>query len=219
MEIKVMANILEVNDQFAAQVNARLNEHGVFAINLMGSPGCGKTLLLEKTIAELKNELNIAIIEGDLYTHKDAQRIKQPGVQVFQINTVGGCHLDANMVNIALDHLELTGLDLLIIENVGNLVCPAEFNLGEQACVTVLSITEGEDKPQKYPLVFLKAQAVLINKIDLLSFTDFNLESASNDLAAINSAAELITVSCRTGEGLNHWYDWLRKRAKKQARC
>lgn len=219
MEIKVMENILEVNDQFAAQVNARLAAHGIFALNLMGAPGCGKTLLLEKTIAALKHELNIAIIEGDLYTYKDAQRIEQPGVQVVQINTVGGCHLDANMVSIALDHLELTGLDLLIIENVGNLVCPAEFNIGEQACVTVLSITEGEDKPQKYPLVFLKAQAILINKIDLLPFTDFNLESAKNDLTAINSAAELITISCRTGDGLNHWYDWLRKRAKKQARC
>lgn len=219
MEIKVMANILEVNDKIAARVSSRLTAAGVFALNLMGAPGCGKTALLEQTIAALKNELRIAVIEGDLYTDRDARRIEMQGVPVVQINTAGGCHLDANMINITLDCLDLTNLDILIIENVGNLVCPAEFNIGEQARVTVLSITEGEDKPQKYPLIFREAGAVVINKIDLLPYTDFHLESVVNDLRALNAATRLFAVSCRTGEGLNSWYDWLRAQVKKRARC
>lgn len=219
MEIKVMANILEANDAIAAQVGKRLSGKGVFALNLMGAPGCGKTALLENTIAALRRELRIAVIEGDLYTDRDARRIEMQGAPVVQINTAGGCHLDANMVNIALDCLDLEELDIVIIENVGNLVCPAEFDIGEQARVTVLSITEGEDKPQKYPLIFREADAVVLNKIDLLPFTDFNLSSAINDLKTMNGAASVLAVSCRTGEGLDDWYGWLRAQVKKQARC
>lgn len=210
MEIKVMANILDKNDQIAAEVNALLAGCGIFTLNLLGSPGSGKTSLLERTIAVLKDELNMAVIEGDLFTDKDADRIARQGVPVVQINTGGGCHLDANMVKGVLARLDLAKLDLLIIENVGNLVCPAEFNIGEDVKVTVLSVTEGEDKPLKYPLMFKQASAVVLNKIDLLPYTSFDLAAASDDIASINPGITQINVSCRTGEGLEAWYDWLR---------
>lgn len=212
MKIRVMANILDKNDQLAAEVNTRLSRHGVFTLNLLGSPGSGKTALLERTIAALKAELSLAVIEGDLFTDKDAARIVRQGVPVVQINTGGGCHLDANMVKEALADWKLEQFDLLIIENVGNLVCPAEFNIGEDAKATVLSITEGEDKPLKYPLIFKQAGAVVLNKIDLLPYTEFDLAAVSDDITCINPQVALFAASCRTGEGLEKWYDWLRKR-------
>lgn len=219
MQIKVMTNILDRNDQIAAEVNERLSAAGIFVINLLGSPGCGKTSLLESTIVGLKGELSMAVIEGDLFTAKDAQRIEQHGVPVVQINTGGGCHLDANMVNSVLDHLTLEKLDLIVIENVGNLVCPAEFNIGEDVKVTVLSITEGEDKPLKYPLIFKQASAVILNKVDLLPYTSFDMQSAMKDIMSISPETALLQVSCRTGEGLDHWYDWLKKQVQmKQSR-
>lgn len=219
MEIKVMANILDKNDQIAADVNAQLSRRGIFVLNLLGSPGSGKTALLERTIAALKDELSMAVIEGDLFTDKDAERIARQGVPVVQINTGGGCHLDAGMVRGVLDRLDLERLELLIIENVGNLVCPAEFNIGEDMKATVLSVTEGEDKPLKYPLVFKQAGAAVVNKIDLLPYTSFDLAAATEDIMSINPQITLITASCRTGEGLEAWYDWLRGRvaAKKAA--
>ena len=219
MQIKVMTNILERNDQIAAEVNERLSSAGIFVVNLLGSPGCGKTSLLESTIAGLKSELSIAVIEGDLFTAKDAQRIEQHGVPVVQINTGGGCHLDANMVNSVLDDLNLENLDLIVIENVGNLVCPAEFNIGEDVKVTVLSITEGEDKPLKYPLIFKQASAVILNKVDLLPYTNFNMPSAIHDITSINPQAVIIEISCQTNVGLELWCDWLKKQVQmKQAR-
>jgi len=214
MEIKVMANILEVNDQIAEAVNARLTAQGIFTLNLLGSPGCGKTSLLEQTLAALTDEFAIAVIEGDLFTDKDASRIERYGVPVIQINTVGGCHLDANMIEKVLEQLDLSNLDMLIIENVGNLVCPAEFNIGEHARATVLSVTEGDDKPLKYPLIFKQADAVILNKMDLLPYTSFNYQSAITDIKNINPAAALVTASCRTGDGLASWYDWLREQVK-----
>jgi hydrogenase nickel incorporation protein HypB len=219
MEIKVMANILDKNDQIAAEVNGFLTAKGIFSLNLLGSPGSGKTSLLEKTIAALKDEMSIAVIEGDLFTAKDAERIDRQGVPVVQINTGGGCHLDANMVKGVLAGLDLAKLDLLIIENVGNLVCPAEFQIGEDVKVTVLSVTEGDDKPLKYPLIFKQASAVILNKIDLLPYTSFDLASACDDIAGINPKIALIKASCRTGEGLEDWYGWLRRQvaAKKAA--
>ena len=219
MEIKVMANILDKNDQIAAEVNGLLSGHGVFTLNLLGSPGSGKTSLLERTIAALKDEMSMAVIEGDLFTDKDADRIARQGVPVVQINTGGGCHLDASMVKGVLGRLELARLDLLIIENVGNLVCPAEFNIGEDVKVTVLSVTEGEDKPLKYPLMFKQASAVVLNKIDLLPYTSFDLAAATEDIASINPAITLLPASCRSGEGLDKWYGWLRGQvaAKKAA--
>lgn len=219
MEIQVMANILDKNDRIAAEVNAALSAQGIFVLNLLGSPGSGKTSLLEHTIKALKRELRIAIIEGDLFTSKDAERIARQQVPVVQINTAGGCHLDAAMIKNVLGKLDLTGLDLVIIENVGNLVCPAEFNIGEDAKVTVLSVTEGEDKPLKYPLVFKEARAAVINKIDLLPYTSFDMAAATEDITGINPQISLLAVSCRSGEGLEEWYGWLKSQvAEKKAR-
>jgi len=218
VEIKVMANILDKNDQLAAEINKKLAERGIFTLNLLGSPGSGKTSLLEKTIATLKDELRLAVIEGDLFTAKDAERIARQGVPVVQINTGGGCHLDANMVKGVLASLDLANIDLLIIENVGNLVCPAEFNVGEDVKVTVLSITEGEATPLKYPLLFKQSAAVVLNKIDLLPYTSFDLATATEDIVSINPQVALIKASCRTGEGLEEWYDWLRRRVAAQKR-
>jgi hydrogenase nickel incorporation protein HypB len=214
-----MANILDRNDQIAAEVNTLLSAHGIFTLNLLGSPGSGKTSLLENTIAALKDEVRMAVIEGDLFTDKDAERIARQGVPVVQINTGGGCHLDANMVRNVLDKLDLGALDLIIIENVGNLVCPAEFNIGEDMKATVLSITEGEDKPLKYPLMFKQASIAVLNKVDLLPYTEFNMAAAQEDINSINPEITLVTASCRTGEGLDAWYGWLRRQiADKRAR-
>lgn len=211
MQIPVMENILEKNDQLALEVNAMLTAKGIFTLNLMGSPGSGKTSLLEKTIMHLKTELRMAIIEGDLFTSKDADRIACCEVPVIQINTSGGCHLDANMVKDSLASLDLDNLDVIIVENVGNLVCPAEFNIGEDKKATVLSITEGEDKPMKYPLMFKQASVVLLNKIDLLPYTSFDAAAARADIGSLNPAIRLVEVSCRTEEGLLPWYDWIRE--------
>ena len=214
MQIQVMTNILEKNDQIAAEVHERLSAAGIFVVNLMGSPGCGKTSLLENTIVGLKNEISMAVIEGDLFTAKDAQRIEQHGVPVVQINTGGGCHLDANMVSTVLDSLDLGSLDLIVIENVGNLVCPAEFNIGEDVKVTVLSITEGEDKPLKYPLIFKQASAVILNKVDLLPYTNFDMQAAITDITTINPHAILVQASCQSGIGLPEWYGWLKEQIR-----
>jgi len=214
MQIQVMTNILEKNDQIAAEVHERLSAAGIFVVNLMGSPGCGKTSLLENTIVGLKNEISMAVIEGDLFTAKDAQRIEQHGVPVVQINTGGGCHLDANMISTVLDSLDLGSLDLIVIENVGNLVCPAEFNIGEDVKVTVLSITEGEDKPLKYPLIFKQASAVILNKVDLLPYTNFDMQAAITDITTINPHAILVQASCQSGIGLPEWYGWLKEQIR-----
>lgn len=219
MQINVMTNILDKNDQIASEVYERLSAAGIFVVNLMGSPGCGKTSLLENTIIGLKDEISMAVIEGDLFTSKDADRIKQHGVPVVQINTGGGCHLDADMVNSVLDSLDLQALDLIVIENVGNLVCPAEFNIGEDVKVTVLSITEGEDKPLKYPLIFKQASAVILNKVDLLPYTSFDMQAAIKDITGINPNAVLVQTSCQTGAGLPQWHDWLKEQIRvKKAR-
>ena len=211
MQIRVMADILEDNTAMAQAVRERLDECGIFVLNLMGSPGCGKTSLLEKTAAALRDELRMAVIEGDLYTAQDAERISRHFLPVVQINTEGGCHLNAKMIERALEDLPLAKLDLLIIENVGNLVCPAEFDIGEDAKAVVLSVTEGEDKPLKYPLAFTRAAITIINKIDLLPYLDFDLQKAETDIAALNPKAGLLELSCRSGEGLDDWFDWLRR--------
>ncbi len=216
MEVKVMTNILDRNSQIACQVKEKLAYHKVFALNMLGSPGSGKTSVLERTISALRNDIRMAVIEGDLFTSKDAERIEQHGVPVVQINTAGGCHLDANMVYNALSSLPLTELDLLIIENVGNLVCPAEFDIGEDAKAVVLSITEGEDKPLKYPLIFKESGVAILNKVDLLPYTGFDMVAAVNDIQSINPQIILIEASCRTGEGLDLWFDWLKAQITKK---
>lgn len=214
MEVQIMENILEKNELIAAENNAWFSKYGIFVLNLLGSPGSGKTALLERTIEDLKGELRLAVIEGDLFTSKDADRIARQGVPVVQINTSGGCHLDASMVRGVLHQLDLPMLDLLIIENVGNLVCPAEFNIGEDAKATVLSITEGEDKPLKYPLIFMQSGITVLNKIDLLPYTSFDMAAAQADIVNINPSIAIAPVSCRTGEGLVTWYDWLKQQIK-----
>ena len=204
-----MKNILGANDEVAALNRKNFSERGVVVMNLMGSPGSGKTTLLEKTLACLADKIKIAVIEGDLFTAKDAERIERAGVDVIQINTAGGCHLDAPMIQNACASLNLSELQLLIVENVGNLVCPAEFDIGENFKATVLSITEGDDKPLKYPLIFKESAAVLLNKIDLLEFTNFDLQSAREDLTTLNPPIKIFETSCTKGTGLDAWTDWL----------
>ncbi|MDU2064862.1 MAG: hydrogenase nickel incorporation protein HypB [Sporomusaceae bacterium] len=216
MEVKVMENILDKNDRIARSLQQIFAEKGVFALNLLGSPGAGKTTLLEKTLASLKGKLRVAVIEGDLFTAKDADRIGALGIPVIQINTGGGCHLDAAMVEKALAKLPLDDIDLLIIENVGNLVCPAEFFIGEDAKATLLSVTEGEDKPLKYPLIFKEASVVLINKTDLLPYLPFDLAAAKEDITTLNPTVCLLEISCQSGDGLAAWRQWLLDQVQKK---
>ena len=210
MKVVVKADILGRNDAAAAENAALFAQHGIYALNLLGSPGAGKTSLLERTLQELTGDLRVAVVEGDLFTTKDAARIERCGAPVVQINTSGGCHLDAAMVAAALDRLDLDALDLLVIENVGNLVCPAEFALGEDEKAVVLSITEGDDKPLKYPLIFKESAAAALSKVDNLPYTNFDMASARADITALHPGIALFPVSCQTGEGLADWYAWLR---------
>lgn len=210
MEVKVMTNVLAKNDAIAADLQRLFKEKNIFVFNLLGSPGAGKTSLLEATLKELAEEYSLAVIEGDLYTAKDAERIHKLGIPVLQINTVGGCHLDAKMIEDALSELDLDKLDMIIIENVGNLVCPAEFAIGEAMKVTVLSVTEGEDKPLKYPLIFKESKAVLLNKVDLLPYIPFDKEKAVTDIKNLNPSVSLFEVSCTAKTGLTEWTDWLK---------
>ncbi|MBQ7479428.1 MAG: hydrogenase nickel incorporation protein HypB [Selenomonadaceae bacterium] len=218
MEIQVMKNILGENDRIAAENQAMFRDKGVYVINLMGSPGAGKTSVLEKTMERLKGELRMAVIEGDLFTSKDAERIEKYDVPVIQINTSGGCHLDAAMVQKVAGKMELGDLDLLIVENVGNLVCPAEFAVGEDAKGVVLSITEGDDKPLKYPLVFKESSIALLNKVDILPYCNFDMKSAKEDILALHPGMEVVEVSCTTGQGIDEWCSWLKDRVAEKRR-
>lgn len=215
-EIKIITNILKSNMDFADVIKKILKEKGIFAINLMSSPGSGKTSILEKLIDKLKGEIRIGVIEGDIYTTKDAERIEAHGVSVVQINTSGACHLDANMIKIAMDELELDKIDLLVIENVGNLVCPAEFEVGEDIKLSVLSTTEGNDKPLKYPLMFEKSNAVILNKIDMLSFTDFNIEEFEKDINSLNANAKIFKTSCTKNEGIDELSSFIKEKVKEK---
>lgn len=219
MEIPVVRNVLEANDRLAARLRGEFARRGVLALNLISSPGSGKTSLLERTLADLAGEFRMAVIEGDLQTDNDARRVAASGAAAVQINTEGGCHLDSSMISEALLSLDLSALDILFIENVGNLVCPTEFDCGEDAKIALLSVTEGDDKPQKYPYLFHKAKALLLNKIDLLPYVDFDTARARAHASALNASLAVMELSCKTGEGLAAWYDWLRAavRAKKAA--
>lgn len=214
MEIKINTGILSQNDRDALGNKKQFEENGTMVINVMGSPGSGKTTLLEKTIDALADQLKLAVIEGDIYTSKDAQRIEKRGIPVKQINTGGACHLDAAMVGKVLGYFNLAEIDLLIVENVGNLVCPVEFNLGEDLKVAVLSITEGDDKPLKYPLLFRESAAVVLNKVDLLDFTDVNMDNLCDDIKKINPQIEIFEVSARTNQGIAEWTQWLVRKIK-----
>lgn len=218
MQIPVVRNVLEANEKMAAHVRRQLSGRKILTLNLISSPGAGKTSLLERTLRDLAGEFRMAVIEGDLQTDNDARRVAATGAQAVQINTDGGCHLDSNMILTALDNLELDGLDILFIENVGNLVCPVEFDCGEDAKVALLSVTEGDDKPEKYPLLFNLAKAMVLNKVDLLPHVDFDMDRARAFATKLNKDLRVLEVSCRSGEGLDAWYDWLRKmRAEKKA--
>ena len=215
MKIKVLQDILNANDGIAKRNQDRLDKHGILTINVMSSPGAGKTSLILQTINNLKSKTRIAVIEGDIASSLDADRVHQQGVEVVQINTAGGCHLDANMTEYALNNLPLGDIDLLLIENVGNLVCPAEFALGEHKRVMLLSLPEGDDKPYKYPLMFTEADVVLVNKIDLLPYLEFNLSAFHKAVSGLNPEVKVFQVSCKTGEGLEDWFSWLQNEIKK----
>ena len=217
MKIPVVRNILEVNDRVAEQNRALFDQGRVFVFNLMSSPGAGKTSLLERTIDHLKDRLRIGVIEGDITSNLDAERIAQKGVQAVQVNTEGACHLDANMIREAVSKIDLASLDLMVIENVGNLVCPAEFKVGEDMKVMILSVTEGDDKPLKYPLMFQLSQALIINKIDLLPYVDCDIHKVREVAVKLNPGITIFEVSCRTGEGLETWCDWLQGKVKLRA--
>ncbi|MGD0884822.1 MAG: hydrogenase nickel incorporation protein HypB [Thermodesulfovibrionales bacterium] len=209
MKVKVVTKILEANERLAEENKKRFREAGVFVLNLMGAPGAGKTSLLEKTILNLKDRLRIGVIEGDIAGTDDAERINKTGVPVVQINTGGACHLDANMISEVLTEIPLKDLDMLVIENVGNLVCPAEFKVGENMKAMVLSITEGHDKPLKYPLMFQESTALVLNKIDLLPHLDVDIDKLRKDAISLHPGIRIFEVSCKTGEGLDRWAEWL----------
>lgn len=216
MKVSVVRNILEANEAIAQKNRKLFKEKGLFTINLMSSPGAGKTTLLENTVEALKDRLRMAVIEGDIQSSVDARRIAKKGVQAIQINTDGGCHLDANMIQNVLAHLDLDNLDLLIVENVGNLVCPAEFDIGENVKTMILSVTEGDDKPLKYPVMFRESTVLLINKIDLLPYTNCKINNIKKAVLKLNPKIKIFEVSCRTGEGLENWYKWIRQQTKKK---
>lgn len=209
MKVKVVSRILEANDRIAEENRKRFSTAGVAVVNLMGAPGAGKTTLLERTIDALKPRLRLGVIEGDIVGSDDAERIAGRGVPVVQINTGGACHLDANMISEVLDELPLSDLDLLIIENVGNLVCPAEFKVGEDAKAMVLSVAEGHDKPLKYPLMFRESSALVLNKIDLLPYMNTDMTKIRKDSRALNPKLSVFEVSCTTGGGIDAWAEWL----------
>ncbi len=217
VQVSVVRNVLEANDRIAAQNKEIFKKSGVYVINLMSSPGAGKTSLLERTIEALKDRIRIGVIEGDIQSARDAERVAQKGVQAVQINTDGACHLDGNMIRDAVEEFDLSGLDLLVVENVGNLVCPAEFNVGEDAKVMILSVAEGDDKPMKYPLMFQESKVLLINKIDLLPYLDCDVAKIRSEAGSLNPDQTVFEVSCRTGEGLEAWYAWLLAQVGKQA--
>lgn len=211
--IPIVKNILQANESIALENQQLFKAKGLLVINLLSSPGAGKTALLEKTIEMLNAETAIGVIEGDIQSVLDSERIGRLGVPVIQINTEGGCHLDANMIKAALPNLNLQGINILFIENVGNLVCPAEFSLGEDMKVLLLSVAEGDEKPLKYPLAFRESKALVINKSDLLPFTNFDTEKAKSCSLKINPKLEIFETSCYTGEGLDRWVEWLKAQA------
>jgi hydrogenase nickel incorporation protein HypB len=211
MKISVVSKILEANDRLAEENRKTFEDNGVFVLNIMSAPGAGKTSLLLKTIKALDGSLRTAVIEGDIQGTHDAEQIGGLGVPVVQINTGGACHLNANMVREAMKDLPLKNVDLLIIENVGNLVCPAEFNVGEHVKVMLLSLTEGHDKPLKYPLMFQESSALLINKMDLKPYLDSDPKRIRKDSLSLNPSLRIFEISCKTGEGLDEWVSWLRE--------
>ena len=217
MDIKVITikeDIFGANDEKAKKNQNEFDKHNILAVNVMSSPGAGKTSLILNTIKGMQNNARIAVIEGDVASSVDAEKVNEQGIPVVQINTAGGCHLDANMMKSAMNNLPLNDIDLLFIENVGNLICPAEFALGEHKRVVIASLPEGDDKPHKYPLMFTEADVVLLNKADLLPYLDFDIDAFQRAVTGLNPDVRILQVSCKTGEGLQDWFSWLLEQKK-----
>jgi hydrogenase nickel incorporation protein HypB len=209
-KVTIAQQILAANDVIAQQIRQALAAHGISTVNLMSAPGAGKTTLLERTIERLRGQVSIGVVEGDIETSADAERIEAAGAEeTVQINTRGACHLEAHMVRDALAQIDLSRVQLLFIENIGNLVCPATWELGENMRVVITSTTEGDEKPAKYPQMFAVAQVMVINKLDLLPYVDYDIEKVRREALAINPYLRIFEVSCRTGAGLDAWCDWL----------
>jgi hydrogenase nickel incorporation protein HypB len=216
-KVNIGKKILSANEEYALKNSRLLTEQKKLCLNMISSPGSGKTAILVRTINELKDEVQIGVIEGDIQTDIDAERIRATQAAVVQINTNGACHLSAAQVNGALKNMHVDNLDLIFIENVGNLVCPSAFELGETGKIAVLSVTEGDDKPAKYPAIFARSRVLLINKIDLLEVgmqIDFDIERVKVDARRLNKDIEIFPISAKTGEGMSSWYDWLIKSLK-----
>lgn len=211
MRVAVVKNILDANSRIARENRKIFDEHGLMVINLMSSPGAGKTTLLEEMGKHFGDRLKIGVIEGDIQTTLDAERVAAAGLQAVQIETDGACHLDANMIQNALADINLEGLDLLVVENVGNLVCPAEFNVGENHKVMMLSVTEGDDKPFKYPLMFKESRVLLISKVDLLPHLRCDIEQIKKAAKSINPELIIFEISAYSGQGLNDWHNWIQE--------
>lgn len=209
-----MKRVLDKNQDKAEEIRGLLKEKGIKMYNFISSPGAGKTALLERTLEYMNGDLRIGIIEGDVSTDRDAQRLKQYNNPIVLINTEGGCHLDSNSIERALGEFNLDELDAVFIENVGNLVCPSHFDLGETSKIALVSTSEGDDKPIKYPMLFRDAKAVILNKMDLLEYTNFSYQNFVKDLREVNPNVPLIETSCSKNTGLEEWYDWLRKEIK-----
>jgi len=206
----VEQKVLSENQRIAAELREQFRQNSVFCLNLVSSPGSGKTSLLERTLEAFPDHTRVAVLTGDVQTENDARRLSRFGFPVRQITTGGTCHLDARMVEKHLADWSLADLDMLLIENVGNLVCPSSYDLGEHAKVVLLSVTEGEDKPLKYPSIFVKSELMVLNKLDLLPYVPFSVERARENARRVHPGIEIIEISCITGEGLDHWLDWLR---------
>jgi hydrogenase nickel incorporation protein HypB len=213
--VEVEQKVLNENQRLAQDLRRRFLAHRVFCLNLISSPGSGKTSLLERTLASFPRDTRVAVLTGDIQTENDARRLQQFGFPARQITTGGTCHLDARMIDKHLEDWDLARLELLLIENVGNLVCPSSYDLGEHAKVVLLSVTEGEDKPLKYPSIFSKAELLVLNKIDLLPYLKFDLALARENALRVHPGMEIVELSCTTGEGFERWIDWLKTRREK----
>lgn len=214
--INVRQSVFEENNRIALRNREFFDSLNLFVINLMSAPGSGKTSIIERTIDELKGKFRIGVIEGDITSSIDAEKLEKKGIPVIQLNTGGECHLDANMVSQAIENFDFNGIDLVIIENVGNLVCPAEFKVGEDMKVMILSAPEGEDKPKKYPLMFMESSALIINKIDLLPYIDTDITALIKNATEINPNLKIFKTSTKTGEGIKEWADWLSEKIREK---
>jgi hydrogenase nickel incorporation protein HypB len=215
MEIMIMKNILDRNQDMAEQVRSLMQEKNIFLINLISSPGAGKTTLLERTCEELGAKFRIGVIEGDITTDLDGQRLKKYNIPIVVINTEGGCHLDSHSISKALTAFDLDALDIIFVENVGNLICPSHFDLGETCKVAMVSTAEGDDKVIKYPMLFREAKVIILNKTDLIPYTNFNMEGFLKDVNRINPLVPLIKASCTRNDGLEEWFQWITENRKR----